>query len=100
MMLSLPGRVLWLGANLADPYPAALQTITDAELDALVARFEPVAPAADDCGASDWSVLGQRMHFILHLFRAWHERPDLAGPPFTEAQLARLAAGAIPDGDL
>ena len=100
MMLSLPGRVLWLGANLADPYPADLQTITDAELEALVARFEPVAPAADDCGASDWSVLAQRMHFILHLFRAWHDRPDLADPPFTEAQLARLAAGAIPDGDL
>ena len=100
MMLSLPGRVLWLGAHLADPYPAALETITDAELEALVTRFEPVPPAADDCGASDWSVLEQRMHYILHLFRAWHERPDLAGPPFTEAQLARLAAGAIPDGDL
>ena len=100
MVLSLPGRVLWLGSHLADPYPVALQTITDAELEALVARFEPVAPTADDCGARDWSGLEQRMHYILHLFRSWHERPDLAEPPFTAAQLARIAAGAIPDGDL
>ena len=100
MMLSLPGRILWLGAHLADPYPEALETITDAELEALIARFEPVPPAADDCGARDWSVLAQRMHYILHLFRSWHDRPDLADAPFTEAQLARLAAGAIPDGDL
>jgi hypothetical protein len=100
MVLSLPGRVLWLGTHLADPYPAALQTITDEELEALVARFEPIAPAADDCGARDWSVLQQRMHYILHLFRSWHERADLADPPFTAAQLARISAGVIPDGDL
>jgi hypothetical protein len=100
MMLSLPGRVLWLGTHLADPYPEALRTITDQELTALLGRFEPVAPAPDDCGARDWSVLEQRMHYIAHLFRAWHERAELAGPPFTEAQLARIAAGAIPGGDL
>jgi hypothetical protein len=100
MVLSLPGRVLWLGSHLADPYPAALETITDQELEAMIARFEPVAPAADDCGARDWSVLEERMHYILHLFRSWHEQPDLADPPFTAAQLARIAAGTIPDGDL
>src|SRR5829696_1161931 len=100
MVLSMPGRVLWLGAHLADPYPEALQAITDEDLELLVTRFEPVAPAADDCGAHDWSVLHQRMHYILHLFRSWHEHPELASRPFTPSQLASISAGVIPEGDL
>ena len=101
MVLSLPGRVLWLGTHLADPYPEALQTITDHDLEALITRFEPAAaPGGDDCGARDWSVLEQRMHYILHLFRAWHEHPELARPPFTEAQVVSIAAGVVPDEDL
>ena len=86
MVLSLPGRVLWLGSHLADPYPETLRSITDHDLTELIGRLEPAAPAGDDCGARDWSVLEQRMHYILHLFRAWHENPALAHPPFTPAQ--------------
>jgi hypothetical protein len=100
MVLSLPGRVLWLGANLPDPYPPDLEQITDEELAALLARYEPVPPAEDDCGARDWSVLEQRMHYIVHLFRSSHERTDLAQPPFTPAQLSSIGRGMIPDGDL
>jgi hypothetical protein len=100
MVLSLPGRVLWLGTHLADPYPEALEAITDEDLTALVARFEPAAPSGDDCGARDWAVLEQRMHYILHLFRSWHEQPALSRPPFTAAQLTSIGAGVIPGGDL
>jgi hypothetical protein len=100
MVLSLPGRVLFLGTHLDDPYPEGLRELADAELAALVARYEPVAPAPDDCGARDWSVLEQRMHYIVHLFRTAHERADLATPPFTPAQLRSIAAGTIPDGAL
>ena len=100
MVLSLPGRVLYLGTHLADPYPEALQTITDHDLTELIARFDPAAPDGDDCGASDWSVLEQRMHYILHLFRSWHEHPELSRPPFTASQLTTISGGAIPDGDL
>ena len=99
MVLSLPGRILYLGAHLADPFPEALQTVTDVDLEALIGRFEPVGPV-DDCGARDWSALDQRMHYILHLFRSCHERPELASPPFTAAQLASIRSGAIPTGDL
>src|SRR6185312_567294 len=55
MVLSLPGRVLLLGTNLTDAYPKALEEPADAELAELLARFEPVPPAPDDCGALDWS---------------------------------------------
>jgi hypothetical protein len=100
MVLSLPGRVLALGAHLPDAYPEPLRELADQDLAALVARFEPIAPAHDDCGARDWAVLEQRMHYIVHLFRATHEHAGLFQAPFTPAQVSSIAAGAIPDGDL
>lgn len=100
MVLSLPGRSLALGTHLADEYPEALRELADAELAALVATYEPVPPAADDCGAEDWSSLEQRMHYISHLFRVFHLHPDLATPPFTNAQVKSILAGVVPDGDL
>jgi hypothetical protein len=96
MVLSLPGATLFLGRNLDLPLPTA----RNAELLALLARYEPAPPAADDCGARDWSVLHQRMHYIAHLFRTFHERRELATPPFTPAQVEQLRAGMVPDGEL
>ena len=100
LVLTLPGSVLALGRHLDAPYPDALRTPADAELAALLARYEPVPPALDDCGARDWSELPQRMHYIAHLFRAYHEHPDLGSAPFTPEQLERIRAGALPDGEL
>jgi len=100
MVLSLPGRALALGANLTDVYPDALRAPADADLRELLARFEPAPPEPDDCGARDWSELDQRMHYIVHLFCAFHDRAELFDPPFDEAQLASLGRGAIPDGAL
>jgi hypothetical protein len=100
MVLSLPGRVLALGSHLEDDYPEALRKPSSAELAELLARFEPAPPAADDCGARDWSDLDQRMHYIVHLFCAFHEREELARPPFTREQVASLGRGVVPDGEL
>lgn len=100
MVLSLPGRVLALGAHLPDAYPEALRDLADQDLAALIARFEPIAPAPDDCGARDWAVLEQRMHYIVHLFRTTHENAELYRAPFTPAQVSTILAGAIPDGEL
>jgi hypothetical protein len=77
-----------------------LREPADADLVALLARYEPVPPALDDCGATDWSEIEQRMHYIAHLFRAFHERADLASPPFTREQMQRIRAGSVPDGEL
>jgi hypothetical protein len=95
MVLTLPGAVLSLGRNLDAP-----GAVADPELRELMARYEPVPPALDDCGAEDWSVLDQRMHYIVHLFRAYHEDGTLASPPFTAVQVERMRAGAVPDGEL
>lgn len=100
MVLTLPGRVLALGTNLADQYPPELTDPADPELKELLARFEPVPPALDDCGARDWSDLHQRMHYIVHLFRAFQLYDQLADPPFTPEQVAGFGRGVVPAGDL
>jgi hypothetical protein len=100
MVLSLPGRVLALGANLTDPFPPELADPVEPELKELLAKFEPLPPAPDDCGALDWADLHQRMHYIIHLFRAFQLDERLADPPFTPAQVASIGRGVIPAGDL
>jgi hypothetical protein len=40
------------------------------------------------------------MHYIAHLFRAFHLDAGLARPPFTPAQVASLGRGGLPDGEL
>jgi hypothetical protein len=100
MVLSLPGRVLALGTHLGDPYPEPLREPALPELSELLARYEPIPPAHDDCGARDWSELAQRMHYLVHLFRAFHLREELSRPPFTLEQVASFSRSAVPDGDL
>jgi hypothetical protein len=100
LVLSLPGRVLALGTHLDDPFPDDLREIANADLAALLARYEPVPPATDDCGATDWSKLEQRMHYIAHLFRCFHARAELSEPPFTPEQVRDFRRGRLPDGDL
>jgi hypothetical protein len=100
MVLSVPGRVLALGTHLADEYPEALRQPADAELVELLAGVEPVPPALDDCGARDWSDLNQRMHYLAHLFRAFHLRDELCGPPFRPEQVTAFRRGVVPDGEL
>ena len=100
MVLSLPGRVLALGTHLGDTYPEPLREPADAELIELLARFEPAPPAPDQCGARDWSDLHQRMHYIVHLFCAFHLSEELSRPPFTPEQVAGFSSGKVPDGEL
>jgi hypothetical protein len=100
LVLTLPARVLALGRHLADTYPDVLGEPADAELTELLAQFEPIAPAPDDCGARDWSDLKQRMHYLVHLFRAFHMTEELSRPPFTPEQVASFSRGVVPDGEL
>lgn len=51
-------------------------------------------------GADDWSVIGQRMNYIVNLFRSRQRDPSLLDPPFSPAQLAELRAGRLPSGPL
>ncbi len=100
MTLRVPtNHVLRLGRTIEVPFPESLRRLDD-EVSTVVARFRCDAHGTHDCGASDWAALDERMHYIAHLFRAFHEDPALAAPPFSDAQRAAMAAGHIPDGDL
>lgn len=94
MVMTLPdGTVVSLGRRLELAIPAALQAPSDEAFRALRTRFSAAATDVED-----WSVLEQRMQFILHLFCALHARPELFLPPFTDEQIAEIRAGRIPDG--
>ena len=98
MVMSLPGRVLSLGAKLDEPVPEILRDLRDPELVALFERFDP-RDVLDD-GARDWSDFDQRMRYIARLFRAFGLHDELLAPPFEPEQVRVLVAGGIPDGDL
>lgn len=40
------------------------------------------------------------MHYIAHLFRAFHLHDELLAAPFTPEQIQALMAGRIPEGAL
>jgi hypothetical protein len=100
MVLTLPGIVLSLGEHLQAEYPEVLLKPENPDLQQLLARFEPAPPEIDDCAATDWSEFAQRMHYIVHLFRAYHEHGELASAPFTPEQVERIRAGVLPEGEL
>jgi hypothetical protein len=40
------------------------------------------------------------MHYIVHLFRAFHLSQQLSQPPFNQDQVASIGRGVIPEGEL
>jgi hypothetical protein len=99
MVLSLPTIVLSLGRNLIAPVPATL-AVAPAFLAAFISDFDPCAAGGTACAATDWCDLGQRMHYIVHLFRAYAEESTLFSRPFTPDQVAAFRAGLVPGGAL
>ena len=100
MVLALPNRVLSLGQNLDTAIPDVFNGATPPALAEFVKDHDPCAPGTSNCAARDWCDLRQRMHYILHLFRAYADEPSLFSQPFTAEQVARFRAGVVPEGDL
>jgi len=100
MVLRMPDRMLSLATNLDVPTPAVFAELEEPDLLVLVKSVEPPDGACEDCGAEDWADLRQRMHYIFHLFRGFHEKPALFDAPFSAEQVAAFRAGRIPAGRL
>jgi hypothetical protein len=101
MVLTLPpANSLSLGRDLDAPVPPVLATTTLPDLAAFLREYDPCRPGGTACGATDWCDLSQRMHYILHLFRAYQEDASLLTPPFTEDQVRAFERGIVPDGTL
>lgn len=105
MTLRLPDGEIHLGKDLRpkpgdELFPQALQKIAADELRALLSTYHAAQTSAAESGAADWTDIGERMHFILTLFRARQQDPRLFEPPFAAAQASAIAMGRIPDGAL
>ncbi len=51
-------------------------------------------------GARDWTRIGDRMNFIVDLFRSRQSDPNLFRPPYTDSQRETILSGRVPDGPL
>lgn len=105
MTLALPGRDLALGTDVpalsgGAMFPADLEVLDSAELRALLRVLDRTPDTTDGSAAADWADLGDRMNYIVDLFRSRQQDLRLQGPPFTGSQLAALRAGALPAGPL
>ena len=100
MVLALPTGVLALGRNLEAPVPPVFANTLPPGLAAFVTEHDSCPPGVSECGADDWCNLRQRMHYILHLFRAFSAEQRLWVPPFTPEQVTSFRAGVVPRGEL
>jgi hypothetical protein len=67
---------------------------------ALLAAVDPAPDTPEGSGATDWTSLPQRMHFISELFRTRHEAPSLFSAPFSPEQTRAIKQDRRPDGRL
>jgi hypothetical protein len=101
MTIGLPHDViLHLGEDVPAEFPPSLKQITLSDLQALLAKIDPTPDSPRGSGAVDWSALPDRLHYIIDLFRCYHESPDLLDPPFTTEQIVALKLGRLPEGRL
>ncbi len=104
MNLTLPeGKEIPLGHDLPDvpqEYPPALRELDLPALRTLVETYDLDLDSTAASGANNWSDLKDRMGFIVELFRSRQQHPELFDPPFSDSQLAQLAAGQTPTGTL
>ena len=98
MSLELPeGLTLRLGSDVSGAFPATLVTLTNPELTSVLADYDATPNSTRGSGAVDWSVLAQRLHFIIDFFRAYQEDARLFEAPFDATQAEAIAANSVPD---
>ncbi|MGZ6133495.1 MAG: cyclic nucleotide-binding domain-containing protein [Myxococcaceae bacterium] len=105
MTLRLPYGEVRLGADvprLPDDrmFPYVLQELELPELVALVGEFDASPGSLSGSRASDWGNLGDRMTFIVDLFRSRQRSLELFGQPFEHDQRGEIAADRVPPGHL
>ena len=95
-----PDMIIHLGRDLVGTYPDHLKQLDDSDLLALLARIDPSTDNHQGDGATDWSSLNQRLHFIADLFRCYHESRNLFDEAFTSKQIEIIKSGGLPEGRL
>jgi hypothetical protein len=78
-------------------FPPAL---AGAEAEAALHPWDRTHGKGRPSGADDWTVIGERMCYIVNLFRSRQRHPALTSPPFTPTQLEAMGRGKVPEGPL
>lgn len=73
-------------------FPETLSSIESPELQAFLDQWDRTPDTPVGSAASDWSQIGDRINYIVDLFRSRQNDPGLLGPPFTAAEQARILA--------
>jgi hypothetical protein len=105
MRIELPGRGVPLGRDVprlacGAMVPAELQVLELPALRALLARLDRTPDTTRGSAARDWADLGDRMNYIVDLFRSHQQAPQLRAPVFSPAQVWAIRAGEVPLGPL
>jgi len=95
-----PDMIIHLGSDLVGTYPDHLKQLDNSDLLALLAQIDPSTDSHQGDGATDWSSLNQRLHFIADLFRCYHESGNLFDEAFTSNQIEIIRSGGLPEGRL
>jgi hypothetical protein len=77
-------------------YPPGLDELSLPELDDFLAHHTRPGPVGGPVRSRDWTVLDDRMTFIIAFMRSRQHSPELFEPPFSAVQLTALAAGQLP----
>jgi hypothetical protein len=106
MVCQLPDADVALGRDLRAGrgqrlFPADLDPLSLPEAVQVWSLYNRADVDGRRSGASDWLDFGERMNFIVNLFRSRQQDAALLRCPFTDAQLAMLDDGLVPAvGDL
>ncbi len=81
-------------------FPPALHDLAGTPAEEVVAVWDRTGGTGQHSGADDWCELGDRMNYIVNLFRSRQRNAALFDPPFTVEQLAVMARGQVPSRTL
>jgi hypothetical protein len=105
MTLVLPDGIIHLGQDLTCPkdcslFPEHLSEPRDEDLIVLLKKYEAHLNTPIRSHARNWSVLNDRMHFILNLFRSRQQHRPLHESPFNPEQVHKIRQNTVPTGQL
>jgi len=84
-------------------YPESLRKLTDPGLVEFLhgpRGMDPGRAGLAGTAARDWTRLGERMRYVVNLFRALHLHPDVFTAPYTDTQFEQIRLGQVPPGPL
>jgi hypothetical protein len=104
LRLVTPGQVFDLHDNVPpldeQLFPPELANLDGSPAAAPYSQWDRTEGSGRPSGADDWADIGERMNYIVTLFRSRQHHPALFDPPFTDDQLVSLADGRLPEGPL